>query len=611
MNSSNNQKPAIDSADDQSQIPKLTLAQRLRAIVTTNTVLRRLLAVTVFAATIGTVAAGAALLFVEALDYLNDLFLISSRSRMMAADPFKVTLFTIITPAVGGLIVGLIVQFLIREQSPEGPPDVIRATQARLGRMRIRSGFLSTIGALISLGCGASVGQYGPLAHLGGLLGSTITHLTGSIRSMGTIGVGCGVAAAIAAAFNAPIAGVVFAHEVVLRHRSLRAFAPITIAATMAYVIDNTIFKSPPLFRIEQVSVNHSIEFLGFILVGIVGALVAVVTMQTLLMSRKWADRVPGPQWIKPGLAGAALGAIAIGIPEILGTSQEALRFGVIEDAYGNFELMVLIVAKILVTAMCLGFGFVGGVFTPALVIGVLLGALMGSGIELVLGDITSDIAVYAICGMVAVTSPIIGAPLTMILIVFELTRNYELTTAVMVSTVFANMLAFRLFGRSWFDVQLLSQGFDISLGRDRVVLEEQIIADLVTQDHVQVDEYTSIDETMDLLAQTDRVTAYVVNDDGHYIGSVSLPTLLKSVSDTEKPVPLTADLAERESVILTTQDSIWESMERIGGFVGESIAVIESDDNHKLVGIINEAAIVRAYLDTVYEIRREENAAG
>lgn len=598
-----------DSKNEQNAV--LSLLLRLRALVTANTVIRRLIVVTVFAASIGAVSAAAALLFVQILDYLNDLFLISSRSRIMESNPTKVLAFTVAVPAIGGLIVGLIVQFLIRTQTPEGAAEVIRATQARQGSMRIWPGFLSTVAALISLGSGASLGHYGPLVHLGGLLGSIVSRVTGSIRSMGTIGVGCGVAAAIAAAFNAPIAGVVFAHEVVLRHRSLRAFAPITIAATVAYVINNLVFKSAPLFRIEQVHVNHELEFLAFVVVGIVGALIAVGTMRAFIVSREWAALVPVPDWVKPGIAGALLGTFAIALPEVLGTSQAILRFGVIEGAYGQFELLTLIVSKILVTALCLGFGFVGGVFSPSLVIGVLLGALMGSMAQLLLGDATSDVAVYAICGMVAVASPIIGAPLSMILIVFEMTHNYELTTAVMVSAVFANMLAFRLFGRSWFDVQLLGQGFDISLGRDRVILEEHSIARLVTKDHAQVDEYASVEETLNLLAQTGRVTAYVVNDDGQYLGSVGLPTLLKTVNDQENTKSLLIDLAQRESVILTTQDSIWESMERIGGFVGESIAVIESDDDDRLIGVINEAAIVRAYLDTVYEIRREENAAG
>jgi len=601
----------VKSTNEENSQPKSSLTQRARRVVVADNRLRRLLQVTIFAAFTGAIAAALALIFVDTLDYLNDLFLLSARSRMMADDADRLLLMTIATPTVGGLVVGLIVQFLIRDKTPEGPPDVIRATQARQGRLRVWSGFLSIIAALVSLGSGASLGHYGPLAHMGGLIGSIVTRITGTIRSMGTIAVGCGVAAAIAAAFNAPIAGVVFAHEVVLRHRSLRTFAPVTIAASVAYVIDNMVFKSPPLFRIEQVRVNHGIEFLGFVLVGIAGALVAVATMRAFQESRKWADRTPVPDWIKPGIAGALLGSIALFIPEILGTSSETLRFGVIEDAYSNSELVLLMATKILVTALCLGFGFVGGVLSPSLVIGVLLGALMGSLAKLVLGGFASNIAVYAICGMVAVASPVIGAPLTMILIVFELTRNYELTTAVMVSTVFANMLAVSIYGRSWFDVQLLKQGFDISLGRDRVVLEILNISEIVSQDFVQVDEFASIEEVMDALAETTKTTAYVVDEDGLYIGSIMLPTLLASQSSENSASLLAADLAKRESVILTVGDSIWESMERIGGFIGESIAVIESDTNHRLIGIVTESSIVRLYLDTVYEIRREENAAG
>ena len=197
---------------------------------------------------------------------------------------------TVGVPALGGLVVGVLHRF-IPERRSHGPPDIIRSVQTMDGRIPARSGFLSALASVVSLGAGASVGQYGPLAHLGATLGSLVARVSRDSRWMATVGVGCGVAAAISTAFNAPIAGIVFAHEVILRHYSLRAFAPITVAATMGYVVANVVFERPPLFRVEAISVGFAPEVLGFILIGAAGAFVAVLYMRAILFSNRLARK--------------------------------------------------------------------------------------------------------------------------------------------------------------------------------------------------------------------------------------------------------------------------------------------------------------------------------
>ena len=420
----------------------------------------RIASIAVLGMVVGVLTSLAAIGFVELVFALNDWLLIAPRSRFMVDDTRLLLLATVCVPALGGLVVGVLHRF-IPERRSHGPPDVIRAVQGLDGRIPARSGFLSALASVVSLGAGASVGQYGPLAHLGATLGSLVARISRDTRWMATVGVGCGVAAAISTAFNAPIAGIVFAHEVILRHYSLRAFAPITVAASMGYVVANVVFERPPLFRVEAISVGFAPEFLGFILIGAAGAFVAVLYMRAILYSGRIAGKLPVADYLKPMLAGAVLGLVAIWLPDILGIGKETLRFAVIDHAFAPGELAFLLAAKILATALCIGFGFAGGVFSPALLIGILFGALAGNGAELLLGELRSDVAIYAICGMVAVTSAVIGAPLTTILIVFELTRNYDLATAAMVSVVFSNLVSYRIFGRSLFDVQLRMRGFD------------------------------------------------------------------------------------------------------------------------------------------------------
>ena len=222
----------------------------------------RIVSIAVLGMVAGALASLAAILFVDLVITLNDWLLISPRSRIMVDDARWVLLATVCVPAAGGLVVGLLHR-CIPERRPHGPPDVIRAAQGMEVRIAPRSGFLSALSSLVSLGAGASVGQYGPLVHLGATLGSLASRIGRQGRWMVTVGTGCGVAAAISTAFTAPVAGIIFAHEVILRHYSLRAFAPITVASTVGYVIAVVGFERRPLFRVEDASVAYAPEFLG------------------------------------------------------------------------------------------------------------------------------------------------------------------------------------------------------------------------------------------------------------------------------------------------------------------------------------------------------------
>ncbi|MDH3691304.1 MAG: chloride channel protein [Gammaproteobacteria bacterium] len=570
----------------------------------------RILRITAFGILTGAAASLAAIVFVEIVAQLNNLLFISPRSRVLAGETPWLTLMTIVVPTAGGLVVGLLCRY-IAEDRPHTPSDVIRSVQLLSGKLPMRSSALTALASIVALGSGASVGQYGPLAHMGATLGSATSRLFKAGRTMGTIGVGCGVAAAISTAFNAPIAGIIFAHEVILRHYSLRAFAPITVASTMGFIVANVLFERAPLFRIQSVSVDHALEFLAFVIIGITGALVAVAFMRSILFCNRLADNIPLPSYLKPMVAGAVVGVVAIWLPDILGIGKETLRFAIIEDAFSPAELTVTLIAKILATALCIGFGFAGGVFMPAMLIGILFGALGGAGMEWVVADFRSDIAIYAICGMVAVTSPVIGAPLTSILIVFELTRNYDLTTAAMVSVVFSNVVAYRIFGRSLFDVQLSLRGFDLSLGRDKVVLDHRVVADYLTQKFTRLAPTLTLSEAKAVLTQAGNSEGYVVSTDGIYLGTVSLPQLLALEAQGQSVDERVDSVAAPEQLVLTSDTSLWEAMENMGDFVGESIPVLRSTNDRHLAGVVFEASIVKGYMDVQHEIRRDEHGAG
>ncbi len=553
---------------------------------------------------VGGLASLASLAFIDALFWLNNLLLVSAYSRIQyEAQPELLSAATVLVPTIGGLIVGQIVVRFVAERRGLGPPDAILAVQTRDPPPSLKSGAASTLAALVSLGCGASVGQYGPLVYLGTLVGSLAQRLQLGVRDLQSVAIACGVAAAISTAFNAPIAGLVFAHEVILRHYSLRAFAPVTVAAATGYVIANVILERPALFLVEFAGVQHGHEFVLFAVEGVLAAYLAAGFMALIGLSGRMAQRSRVPASLRPALAGLLLGLVALQIPEVLGIGKETLRFATIEGAFESSELAVLVAAKLAVTALCVGFGFVGGVFSPALLIGVLFGALFGMVWPEVLPLAHSGIVPYAICGMMALTSPVIGAPLTTILIVFELTRNYDLTIAAMVAVVFSNLVAYRMFGRSLFDVQLAARGFDLSLGRDKAILGVRRVAANVSPDYIAMRADETIGALRARLNAAGRSEAVVLDTDGLFQGHIRLQDVL----DAPDAASLGA-LARTDDLVFDEATTIWEAMERIRDFVGEAVPLV--DRNGRLVGVVPEGAVIEGYMEAVHDLRREENAA-
>lgn len=560
--------------------------------------------VTLVAIVVGVAASLAAIGFVEAVLYLNERLLISPYARVLAEDrPMLVAAATLLVPAAGGLVVGLVVHFLVRQKRGLAPPDAILAAQTSGSAPGFRSGLASTLAALVSLGSGASVGQYGPLVYLGAVFGNLAGRLRLNLRHQRSIAIACGVAAAISTAFNAPIAGLVFAHEVILRHYSLRAFAPVTVAAATGYIVANVIFDRPALFLVNFDEVEHSYEFVFFALEGVLCAGLAWVFMVLLRMSTHAARRHIGLPWARPAIAGLLLGLVALWIPEVLGIGQETLRFATIESAFGIGELGLIIVAKLVLTAVCVGFGFVGGVFSPALLIGILFGAFYGLVLPYLLPVPHSGLVVYAICGMMALASSVIGAPLTTILIVFELTRSYDLTIAAMVSVVFANLISYRVIGGSLFDLQLRARGFDLSLGRDKAILESHRIRDYLSTEYTSGSDRDTVGDIRQRLVDDHRAEAMILDHQGRLRGVIRLQAIVNSASETSA-----MDAAIRSFTLFDEETSVWESMELLRGFLGEAVPLVNRND--QLIGVVPEEAVIRAYLEIVHDLLEEENEA-
>ena len=564
-----------------------------------RSLLGRIAGILFFGLVVGTAGSLLAIAVVDTIVWLGD--------QLFALDNMAqggISWVLLVGPVSGGLVVGLLLRGMSRHR-PDGIADIIFAVQAGENRLAWRDGLINTLSAVIGIGSGASVGHYGPLASMGAALGSNAGRW---LRFDASLGIGCGVAAAISTAFSAPIAAILFAHEVVLRHYSLRAFAPITIASSTGFFIEFYVFGRRPLFDIAAERSHYAPEFFAFVLIGIVGALVAVVFMRTVLACAALARRSRLSPWVRPVVAGLGVGLMAQWVPDVLGLGKQVMIGVFVGHSPTAMELAVLLVCKILATALCIGFGFAGGVFSPSLFIGVVTGALLGIAAGVVLGDESSGPAFYAVCGMAAVAGPVIGGPLTIIIIVFELTHNYELTTSVMVSVVFSNVVAYRLFGRSLFDRQLALEGCDLSLGRDKLVLQRTSISDHVTTEAVTVRGDDTLDTARRAMIVADRQECYVLDELGRYLGKIRLFDILQREHRFDLERESAKNHADNGHLQFRHDQSVWDAVEEMRGFIGESIPIL--DQRGYFIGIVYEASLVTAYLATIADIRAEQHAA-
>src|SRR6056297_3283281 len=550
----------------------------------TAPLLWRVLVLTGIALVVGSAASLAAVALVELVTLLNTGLLVAPKARVQWESlPWLVAMTTILVPTLGGLIVGLVHRHLSPAGRPLGPPDVIEAVQFHKPLPGLRSGLISTGTAALSLGAGASVGQYGPMVYLGAIFGGFARRLRLGVPNLASIAIGCGVAAAISTAFNAPIAGVLFAHEVVLRHYATRAFAPVTVASVSGYFVANVIFERPALFRIESPGIAHGYEFVLVAALGLLVAVGAILFMRLLLSIgptlARWITR---PE-LRTAMAGLAVGLTALALPDVLGIGTSTLRFATIDGAFGLGEVIVLIFAKTVLTALCIGAGFSGGAFSPSLLIGSLIGVFFWTLASGVAGVPSSGAAIYAISGMMGFASAVIGAPLTCILIVFELTRNYDVTIAAMVAVVFSNLVSHRVFGRSLFDEQLARDGIDFSQGRDHPHMAALRIVDHLTPDAVTARAGEPPGDVDWRLAAKGWREAFVLNGDDRLLG---IYTPGRAAGEAT-----VADLAQPAGLVFEDSTDLAEAMTRLRGFVGDAVPVVSDDGTY--LGAVSEADIV------------------
>ena len=515
----------------------------------------------------------------------------------------------LLAPAAGGLLIGLFLKFIMPGGRPLGVAHVIEVGALRSGRMSLNQALGAAFVSAASIGVGGSAGREGPMVHLGAALSSYLAkrfHLTPSITL--TL-LGCGVASGVAASFNAPIAGVFFALEVVIGHYALHAFSPIVIASVVGTIVSRAHLGDTPAFIVIEHLPVHIAEYPAFILLGLSCAVVATVLLRSITLADTAFSKSPLPVWFRPAVGGLFVGVIALMFPQVLGVGYEATDLA-LKDSYALWMLLALIVAKTLATSLTIGAGFGGGVFSPALFVGAMTGGAFSIIAGSVFPELSSGVGLYAMVGMGAVAAPVLGAPISTILIVFELTGDYSMTIAAMIAVSVASVTTQQVFGgKSFFAWQLDRRGLDLGGGRARQVLAARHAEDVMADDFHIVHEHITMDKIRETLRDSMDDHIFVVDDNDRLTGSLSFTDIKDIAFESGLDHLINARDAARPHPIYVER---LESLEKVLGIMDSSgllyVPVIDNAENMRVVGLVHHRRVLTEYNKALIDMHAEEH---
>ncbi|MEM8951831.1 MAG: chloride channel protein [Pseudomonadota bacterium] len=513
----------------------------------------------------------------------------------------------ILVPTLGGLIIGLFTKHVLPGRLPQGVADVMAASALRNGRMSMREGLAAALVSAGSIGCGASVGREGPIIHLGATFASAVAQRLHLSPSLARTLLGCGVAAAIASAFNAPIAGVFFALEVVIGHYGIGAFSPVVISSVIGTVITRIHIGADAAFILPPQHITSFWELPAFIILGPVCAISAMGLLKGIAWVQATHDWLGVARWLRPAMAGFVVGVIALQFPEVLGVGYEMTD----DTLKGSFDLKLLILlalAKGTATVICLGSGFGGGIFSPSLVLGAVVGSAYGLIAVGFFPDLGSSTSVYALLAMAAVAGCTLGAPISTIIMVFELTADYGITFALMVTVAIASLLCRQLHWHSFFSWQLLRRGINLYERHDQQVLARRTVAEVMRKEVVTVGLDADLDHLKSMFLHR-HLPIFVVDDSGALVGTVHFEDLADAAFETASDMaPTASDLVHRLPAALTPEDDLEKALRVCEANHEEHMPVVKDEESKQVVAEVRLTDLFLAQNQALLEARAVEN---
>lgn len=508
--------------------------------------------------------------------------------------PWLGPFFIVLAPAVGGLIYGPLVHRFAREARGHGVPEVMYAIHKRGGRIPAKVAVVKGLASAITIGSGGSVGREGPIVQIGSAMGSSLARLARLPESRVRMLVACGAAGGIAATFNAPIAGVFFALELLLGSFAVSSFGAVVLSSVVASVIGRAFLGDAPFLDLPEFTVNSHGEYLLYVVLGLLAAGVALLFVKVLYGIEDLADKIwKGPEWLRPGVGGLLLGLVLLALPQMYGVGYPVLE-NAVNGKYAIAFLLILLVGKIFATSLTIGIGGSGGVFAPSLFLGAVLGAAFGQTMNYLFPGLGINPGVYALVAMAAVFSGAARAPITAVIILFELTGEYSIILPLMLAVVVATGAVSALTKDTIYTKKLLRRGVDITARKQSSALSRTTVRAAMDPPPRSLSTDMSLDEASKVLLTARRRCLPVITAEGEFVGVVRAGAAVQALAeDDDAPMVTVAQLIEWRKYLSpdSTLDEALDAM--LEEDAADGLPVL--DEAATLVGWLQQDAVLRA----------------
>ncbi|UCD31887.1 MAG: chloride channel protein, partial [Desulfobacterales bacterium] len=484
-------------------------------------------------------------------------------------------------------------------------PVVIESVTTWQSTIRHRVTILKALVTSFLIGSGASVGLEGPIVQIGASIGSSLAQLFRLDPDLRRVCLACGAAAGIAATFNAPIAGTLFAVEIILLDIEIRHISHIIISSVIASVFARIFWGEFPTFEVSSFQMTSYRELVVYLMLGLFAGLLAIVFVWLIYTTDNMFSRLKIPEWTKPTIGGLFLGLIGLKFPYVLGVGYETVNLAL--DSSLILKAAILVMgAKILATSVCIGSGMSGGIFAPSLVLGATLGTIVGLITTQLLPDLTLSPSDYALVGMGAVVAGTTLAPITSILTIFELTNTYQIILPLMVACIASAILVRVLFGYSAYEMKLLKKGTTIVRGHDISILRTMLVKDFINRDFESLEDATPFSEVMDQIIESSYPHFVVLNSKEELVGVLSLRDLRPFLTkfDELKDSMIAADFMTKDVVTVLTNDTLEKALILFEKHRIAFLPVTAPDNNRKVLGILKKDDLLQAYQERVLKAR-------
>ncbi|MCX5052011.1 chloride channel protein [Streptomyces sp. NBC_00201] len=506
--------------------------------------------------------------------------------------------FVILAPVVGGLLYGPLVNRFAKEARGHGVPEVMLAVAQRGGRISPKVAVVKTLASALCIGSGGSVGREGPIVQIGSALGSTLGRVTKVTEGRMKLLVACGAAGGIAATFNAPLAGVFFAMELILGTFSAEAFGATVLASVTASVIGRAAFGDTAFLTLPDFHVDHLAQYGLFAALGIGAAVVGVGFSRFLYLIEDACDWVwRGPEWLRPAVGGLALGLLLLALPQMYGVGYPVLQKAT-EGGYAVGFLLLLLAGKMLATSLTIGIGGSGGVFAPSLFIGAMLGSAYGIGVHHLLPHSAGAVGAYALVGMGAVFAGAARAPITAVVILFELTGEYSIILPLMLAIVLATAASHLLSHDTIYTLKLRRRGIDLEGPAPGARLGGQQVADVMEPLPSALPAALELGDAADLLSLSSHGALPVRDASGRYLGMVSAQAVAEALTEQPDGAPTrVGELAEPPAYV-TADEPLATALHHLVAASGTGVPVLDREKSEP-VGWLSHQSALRALHST------------